>query len=126
MLAQGSVSSKKTDLLIEKFVDLINSGVDSSKILVIVQNSNKKKDFSDKVLDKITVDSLEKLQIYSFFGLVYNTISDNWAKIENSIPFGATSVLPKLVGMEISQFILRDIISEIKFEESEKDEIVLI
>ncbi|MBP7211972.1 hypothetical protein KBA27_03975, partial [bacterium] len=116
MLLDGSISSKKTDLLIENFIELVNSGVDSSEILVILQNSSKKKNFVDNVLEKVTVNALSKLNVYSFFGLVYNTISDNWVKIENTIPFGKPSILPNLVGMEVSQFILRDIISEIKFE----------
>ena len=116
MLLQGAISSEKTSMLVEKYAELLNSGVDSSKILVIVQNSNKKSQFINAVLDKLTVDSVEKLQIYSFFGLVYNTISDNWAYIENSIKVGETSILPNLVGLEVSQFIMRDILSEVKFE----------
>src|SRR5574344_1243722 len=116
MLVNGDISSKKTEMLIKEYAELVNSGVDSSEILVILQNSSKKKNFVDKVLEKVTVNALSKLNVYSFFGLVYNTISDNWVKIENTIPFGKPSILPNLVGMEVSQFILRDIISEIKFE----------
>src|SRR5574344_1674740 len=104
MLINGSISSKKTDILINKYVELIDSGVKASEILVIVQNSNKKAQFIDKILEQTKVNSLEKLNIYSFFGLVYNTVSDNWASVENSIAIGETSILPKLVGMEISQY----------------------
>lgn len=116
MLLQGAISSEKTSMLVEKYANLLNSSVDSSKILVIVQNSNKKAQFINAVLEKLTIDSIEKLQVYSFFGLVYNTISDNWAYIENSIKSGNTSILPNLVGLEVSQFILRDIIKDVKFE----------
>lgn len=116
MLLQGAISSDKTSMLTDKYTQLLNSGVDSSKILVIVQNSSKKNQFIQEVLEKLTVDSTEKLQIYSFFGLVYNTISDNWAYIENTIKDDNTSILPNLVGLEVSQFILRDIISNVKFE----------
>lgn len=116
MLLKGSISSEKTSMLVEKYAELLNSGVDSSKILVIVQNSNKKNQFIKEVLEKLTVDSIEKLQIYSFFGLVYNTISDNWAFIENSIKVGETSILPNLVGLEVSQFIMREILCDVKFE----------
>lgn len=117
MLLQGAISSEKTEKLIENYAKLLNSGVDSFKILVILQNSNKKNQFIEQTLRKLTIDSLEKLQVYSFFGLVYNTISDNWAKIENKIPDDKnTKILPNLTGLEISQFIMRDIISDIKFE----------
>lgn len=117
MLLRGTISSDKTQKLVEEYAKLLNSGVDSSKILVILQNSNKKQQFIEETLSRLTVDAIEKLQIYSFFGLVYNTISDNWAKIENKIPDEKnTKILPNLTGLEISQFIMREIISEIKFE----------
>lgn len=117
MLLQGAISSENTRGLVENYTRLLNSGVDSSKILVILQNSNKKEKFIEETLKKLTVAVVEKFQVYSFFGLVYNAISDNWAKIENKIPDDQnTKILPNLTGLEISQFIMRDIISEIKFE----------
>jgi len=117
MLLQGSISSEKTQKLVESYAELLNSGVDSSKILVILQNSNKKNHFIQETLDKLTIDSLEKLQVYSFFGLVYNTISDNWVKIENKIAdTDNTKIIPNLTGLEVSQFIMKEIISDIKFE----------
>lgn len=117
MLLQGSIASDKTDKLVESYVNLLNSSVESSKILVILQNSNKKSKFIEQTLEKLTIDSIEKLEIYSFFGLVYNTISDNWADIENKIQDETnTKIIPNLTGLEVSQFIMREIISEIKFE----------
>ena len=117
MLLQGAISSEKTQKLVENYAELLNSGVDSSKILVILQNSNKKNKFIQATLEQLNIDVIEKLQIYSFFGLVYNTISDNWAEIENKIPDSKnTKILPNLTGLEVSQFIMREIISDIKFE----------
>lgn len=117
MLLQGDLSSEKTQKLVENYAKLLNSGVDSSKILVIFQNSNKKNQFIQETLEKLTVDSIEKLQVYSFFGLVYNTIMDNWASIENKIHDDSnTKIIPNLTGLEVSQFIMREIISDIKFE----------
>lgn len=117
MLLQGDISSEKTEKLVESYVKLLNSGVDSSKILVLLQNSSKKNHFIKETLDKLTINVVEKLQIYSFFGLVYNTISDNWVQIENKIPDEInTKIIPNLTGLEISQFIMKEIISNIKFE----------
>lgn len=117
MLLQGAISSEKTQRLVESYSKLLNSGVDSSKILVILQNSNKKNQFIQDTLAQLTIDSIEKLQVYSFFGLVYNTISDNWASIENKIPdVQNTKIIPNLTGLEVSQFIMKEIISDIKFE----------
>lgn len=117
MLLQGDLSSEKTQKLVENYAKLLNSGVDSSKILVILQNSNKKEKFIQETLEKLSVNSIEKLQIYSFFGLVYNTIMDNWASIENKIHDDTnTKIIPNLTGLEVSQYIMREVIADIKFE----------
>lgn len=117
MLLCGSIVGDKTQRLVESYTKLLNSGVDASKILVIVQNSNRKNDFIGKTLERLTVDVIEKMQVYSFYGLVYNTVSDNWAIIENKTPDELnTKIIPNLCGLEVSQFIMKQIISEIKFE----------
>ena len=116
MLIQGSLSANKTDFLIEKYVKLLNSGVSASKILVLVQNSTLKQNFINAVLERLEIDSFEKLKVHSFFSLVYNSVSDNWAVLENVNPDRKRSViLPNLVGLEVSQFILKNIIKEVKF-----------
>ena len=116
MLIQGSLSANKTDFLIEKYVKLLNSGVSASKILVLVQNSTLKQNFINAVLERLEIDSFEKLRVHSFFSLVYNSVSDNWAVLENVNPDRKRSViLPNLVGLEVSQFILKNIIKEVKF-----------
>lgn len=117
MLLQDSIAGDKTQKLAENYAGLLNSGIDASKILVILQNSNRKNDFIEQTLKKLTVDVVEKLQVYSFYGLVYNTISDNWADIENKIPDECnTKIIPNLCGLEVSQFIMKQVISDIKFE----------
>lgn len=113
MLLSGDLSTNKTDLLIKEYSKLLNSGVNSSEILVLVQNSNRKQEFLEKTLEKLSIVSIEKLQIYSFFGLVYNTISDNWAFLENINPYKNPTILPNLTGLEVSQYILKDILKEI-------------
>ena len=116
MLIQGPISSEKTQLLTQKYAELLNSGVDSTKILVLLQNSNKKEKFIKETLENLKIETVEKLQIYSFYGLVYNTITDNWAFLENSIKDSNTKILPNLVGLEVSQSLLKDIIKDVKFE----------
>ena len=116
LIIEGTISSEKTNILISKYAELLNSGIPASEILVLVQNSTLKNNFVDKTLEKLTVDSIEKLQVYSFFGLVYNTVSDNWAFLENRNTFDNPVILPNLAGLEISQFILKDILKEIPFK----------
>ena len=104
---------KKDNILIEKYVELLNSGIDSSSILVLVQNSTQRKKFSEEVFQNIKIPAFEKLNIHSFHSIVYNTLNDNWCFIENSIPSNKTFILPNLVGLEISQFLLKDILKKI-------------
>ena len=99
--------------LVDKYLKLISEGIKPSEILVLVQNSTQKNKFIDDVLSKIEILAMEKMNIHSFFSLVYNTLNDNWCFIENSIPSDKTYILPNLVGLEVSNFILKDILKTI-------------
>lgn len=114
MLISADLSTNKSEFLIEKYTELLNSGVDASEILVIVQSG--KQNFINKTLEKLKVDCVEKLQVHTFFSLVYNTINDNWALLENINPYNKPTILPNLAGLEISQFILKDILKDIQFK----------
>jgi len=122
MLLQGDISSNKFDIIAEKYSQLVNSGVSPSEILVILQNSTDKKHFLNKILSEIKTSFLEKLKINSFFGLIYNTVFDNWAFLENAIKDDNTSILPNLIGLEVSQLLLKDILKtyEVKGYNSKK------
>ena len=115
LLIEGSLASDKTEFLIDKYAQLLNCGVKSSEILVLVQNSTLKNTFIQKTFEKLNVDVLEKMQVYSFFSLVYNAVSDNWAFLEDRNIFDNPVILPNLAGLEVSQFILKDILNEVKF-----------
>ena len=116
MLIEGSIASNKTAILRDKYVNLLNSGAKASEILVLVQNSTLKSDFSEKTFEKLTVESLEKMQIHSFYSLVYNTVCDNWAFLEERNIFDNPVILPNMAGLEVSQFIFKDILKEVKFK----------
>jgi len=116
MFIEGSLVSDKTDILIDKYAQLINNGVSASQILVLVQNSTLKNEFTKKVFEKLEIDCIEKLQIHSFYSLVYNTISDNWAFLEDRNIFDNPVILPHLSGLEVSQFILKDILKTVQFK----------
>lgn len=116
MIINGSITSDKTSILIDKYASLLNSGIDASKILVLVQNSNLKNNFVNKCLEKLSINCFEKLQVYSFSSLVYNSIIDNWAFIENKNPYPNPKIIPNLAGLEVSQFILKKILKKIPFK----------
>lgn len=116
MLISGDLSTNKTEMLILEYAKLLNSGIKSSEILVLVQNSTRKQEFITKTLEKLTVNHIEKLQVHSFFSLVYNSISDNWAYLENTNPYNNPTILPNLTGLEVSQYILKNILKDIQFK----------
>lgn len=116
MLISGDLTSNKTSILAEHYARLLNSDIEASKILVLVQNSNRKREFLEKTLELLEIDCIEKLQIHSFNSLVYNTIIDNWAVAENVNPYGNHKILPNLAGLEVSQFILKKLIKDVKFK----------
>ena len=104
----------RTKVLVEKYTELISAGVKPSEILVLVQNSTLKKQFVDKILENIKIDAIEKLNVNSFFSIVYNTLIENWCFIENAIPSDKHFILPNLVGLEVSQFLLKDILKHVE------------
>ena len=116
MFIEGSLVSDKTNILIDKYVQFLNKGISASQILVLVQNSTLKNEFTKKVLERLDIDCIEKLQIHSFYSLVYNTVSDNWAFLEDRNVFDNPVILPNLSGLEVSQFILKDILKEVQFK----------
>ena len=99
--------------LIEKYFELISKGIKPAEILVLVQNSTIKKKLQNKFLENIPIDTIEKINIHSFFSIVYNTLQENWCFIENSIKGEKSFILPNLVGLEVSQFILKDLLKNI-------------
>ena len=110
MLIKGDIKSNRFNTLVEKFISLVNSGVPTNSILVILQTPNDKNRFITEVLEKVDTSVLEKLNIHTFHGLIYNSISDNWVFLEKIIPTKKHSILPNLVGLEVSQLILKDIL----------------
>ena len=96
MLFEGCIDSDKTEILVSKYAQLLNDGVKASEILVLVQNSTLKNSFIERTLKKLQIDALEKMQVHSFFSLVYNTVSDNWAFLEDRNIFDNPVILPNL------------------------------
>ena len=117
MLIQGSAVSDRTDYITNAYINLLGKGVDASKILVLCLNSYKKNQFLNTLKEKLNVKHYENPKIYSFFGLVYNTITDNWPLIENNINIGNSVISPNLTGLEISQIFFKKAIKSVGFND---------
>lgn len=117
MLIEGNIKTNKSQLLIDKYIELIDNGVNSDEIMVICLNSFKKQIFIDRVKEKVKTSILEKLNIYTFYGLCYNALLDNWPVVEDRISQGASKALPNLCGLEVSQYILKQSIRSTGFKD---------
>ena len=115
MLINANSTTNRTKILIDEYLKLLSSGIDARKILVLVQNPKKKKEFIDEIKEKLPVGNIGNLKIYSFFGLVYNYILDNWAIIENTIKDKKSKIIPNMCGLEVSQYIFKECIQEVNF-----------
>lgn len=105
-----------TKVLVDKLLKFVNSGAKLSQILVILQTGKSKTDFLNDFYKRCNLDVVEALRVSTFSGLVYNTILDNWGYLENKINKEKAVILPNNCGMEPSQYILKNIINELKFE----------
>lgn len=96
----------------EKYLEWITSGAQSSEILVLTSDSNSKKNIIKNILNLAKINTLTDIKINTFRGLIYNTVSNNWADLENKIKNSKTLISPNLSGLEVSQYLLKQIIKE--------------
>lgn len=126
MFIEGPLKSAKSSFLVEKFIKLVKSGVLTSEILVITLNSYKKNVFSEKVRAKLVelqINGIGELPIYTFNGIVYNSIKSNWALVEELIPDnrGEREIIPNLCGLEVSELFIKSCIKKINKREKLED-----
>ena len=117
MLVQGSAQSGRTKFLTNMYISLLEKGINAGEILVLVQNSYKKDLFLNEIKSNIKINHFENPQIYTFYGLCYNTIKNCWPLIENILDDNNTTISPNLTGLEISQFFFRQAIKDAGFKD---------
>ena len=118
MLIKGTCNKQKTNIIANKYIDLINQGIKSDNILVIVQNSFKKNNLINEIC-KIN-PNLKNINhnIFTFWGICYNAFNDNWEYISTLIGSSTNEVhKPNLCGLEVSQFIFKQSIKEADFSD---------
>jgi len=115
MLINGNVNSNRTQILIDKYVELLKNNIEAKDILVLVQNSKKKKEFIEAVKEKMPIGNIGCFKIHSFYGLIYNYILENWALVEELINKKGAKIIPNLCGLEVSQYIFKECIKEVDF-----------
>ncbi len=104
MLLNGSLRTNKTQLLVNRYVELVNRGIKPGEILVINLNKFKNQRFIESV-QKLSGKNIDTKQIQTFYGLCYNSIKDNWEYVQSKIKIGENTSEPNLCGLEVSQYI---------------------
>ena len=92
MLINAPSITNRTKILEDEYFKLLQSGVSAENILVLVQNSCKKKEFINNLKTRFPLGSIGNIRVYSFSGLIYNYILENWAIIENTIKNGKRKI----------------------------------
>ncbi len=116
MLIQGYYGKERTHILVEKYLELVNKGVNPSNILFLVLNSYKKFQLLEELKKTSGKISENNLKIYTPAGLCYNALSDNWDYILK-IAGKNNNEKPNLCGLEVSQFIFKQCIKEADFSD---------
>lgn len=117
MLITGNLGAGKTTFLINKYTELISKGAKTSEILVLCQNSFLKEKFIEKLREaKISGQSY---QVYTFSGLAYRSILNNWQVFEQIIPesYGDAVVSPDMAGVNITSYVLKKNVEKVNFDD---------
>lgn len=117
MLINATFRSNKTEILSQYYVNLVNSGISTDKILVLCLNSNKRQSFLKSVEGRITAENTGKYNVYTFAGLCYNAVLDNWVLIQNGIKSIKPLIIPNLCGLELSERLLLNSIEKDDFKD---------
>ncbi len=96
-------------IITEQYLKYLEAGAVPSEILVICSN---KKNVEKSILKSVKTKLLSEFKIYSFNGLIYNTILNNWCELEDLLDKENCIISPNLVGLEVSQLLLKQIIKE--------------
>ncbi|MDD3593602.1 MAG: ATP-dependent helicase [Candidatus Gastranaerophilales bacterium] len=119
MLIFSNEPQQQIDYIAKNVIELLNNGVQSSKILVLAQNSFIK----EKILTQINEEIFSKecgistLKVYSFSGIVYNSIAKNWITLEKILSKDNFYPMPLLCGLDSAQYFLKNIIKEEDFND---------
>ena len=109
----NKISDKNNSKIIaKKYTEWIKEGVSPNNILVIAFNATSKKDVISDILKSAEINNLSDFKINTFNGLIYNSVIDNWGILEPKISDTNTRINPNLSGLEVSQYLLKEIIKE--------------
>jgi DNA helicase-2/ATP-dependent DNA helicase PcrA len=121
MYIEGPLKSGKTSMISDKFIELVRSGIPSNEILIICANSYKKSILINIIKEKLSDNSLDQIgniPVFTYNGIVYNSIQNNWPIIEDSILKDTDNsvIIPNLCGLETTEYVLKNCIKSVNQE----------
>lgn len=108
LIYSGPVCSGKTTALINKYLDLINEGVSSDRILVLVRSTS---DVS-RWRKELKAPFLGKLNVYTYFGFVQDQLTSYWPMVEDKLPGKQRFALPVFMTVEVSHYLMMQLVEE--------------
>ncbi|MFW6022111.1 MAG: UvrD-helicase domain-containing protein [Halanaerobiaceae bacterium] len=101
LIYSGSTGSGKTTLLLDRYTELSNiQGTD--KCLVFVKNGSSKMDWRNK----IELETMGMLNVFTYFSFVQQEISDYWPWIESELSGGHRTIDPTFMNVETSHYLM--------------------
>jgi len=103
ILIEGDTKSGKTVLLKKKYIEMIDKGIDSNKILVFIANRME----AIKFKENLPLKSPGGTRIYSYFGFVQHELNKFWPLIlKKSKKIHKLDILPTFMTFEASQCLM--------------------
>jgi hypothetical protein len=103
ILIEGDTKSGKTTLLKKKYIQMINGGIDSHEILVLIANRME----AIKFKENLTLEYSGENRIYSYFGFVQHELNKFWPLIlKKSKKIHKLNILPTFMTFEASQCLM--------------------
>jgi hypothetical protein len=103
ILIEGDTKSGKTTLLKKKYIQMINDGINSREILVLIANRME----AIKFKENLTLEYSGENRIYSYFGFVQHELNKFWPLIlKKSKKIHKLNILPTFMTFEASQCLM--------------------
>ena len=103
ILIEGDTKSGKTTALIKSYVDMIEGGIDSNRILVLVANRLEAMNFKTNLQLEFSGEN----RIYSYFGFVQHELNKFWPIVlKKSKKIKKLKITPTFMTFEASQCLM--------------------
>lgn len=113
MIIVGSLNSNKTELLVQRYLQLVKDGADLHEMLFLALNGNKKEKISAAI--KAFFPTITP-NVQTFLGLCYNTVLKHQEELSKMLSPNNNSPFT-LCGLEVSQNLLFDAVKQVGFKD---------